>query len=559
MATSTWQGELFPAEDASGRAERTVVVNGRCSIRTRAGYRVVTVRDAPVAHYAVGDRMAEAYAMVILAEQHEAKQTEIAAAFDCDPRTVRRYQRRFEAGGLAALGRGSGYPKGSARLAPSCCQLVNDWKAEGTSNREIARRLAVSETAVRKLLRRLGWKPDTGRQLTFDLEPAPANPNLSGSRSGPASTESEHTRPGSQGSAADVDSGLCGTDTCTTEPPAVSFDTDPMDRSFDRVMARLGLLDDAAPLFAPAPQVPGAGVLLAVPALVDSGVFRIATEICGSIRPAFYGLRTSLVTLLLMALLRIKRPEGLKEHSPRVLGRLLGLDRAPEVKTLRRKLARLAAFGRAADFGRALAEHRVATRGHAMGFLYVDGHVRAYHGKHPLPKTHLTRIRLAMPATTDYWVNDAAGEPLFVVTTEANRGLVKVLPGILDEVRTLVGDRRVTVIFDRGGWSPKLFKELIGKGFDIMTYRKGRCRRVRSSCFSAYEAVLDGREVRYVLADTGTHLEYGPRHARKRLHLRQVTRLAEDGHQTPIITSRRELRAIEVAYRNSREGPMSSE
>ncbi len=40
-----------------------------------------------------------------------------------------------------------------------------------------------------------------------------------------------------------------------------------------------------------------------------------------------------------LALLRIKRPEALKEHAPPRLGRLLGLDRAPEVKTLRCKLA----------------------------------------------------------------------------------------------------------------------------------------------------------------------------------------------------------------------------
>ena len=66
-----------------------------------------------------------------------------------------------------------------------------------------------------------------------------------------------------------------------------------------------------------------------------------------------------------MALMRIKRPEGLKEHSPEDLGRLLGLDRAPEVKTVGRKLARLAAYGRAAEFGRALAERRVQSRGHA--------------------------------------------------------------------------------------------------------------------------------------------------------------------------------------------------
>ena len=103
--------------------------------------------------------------------------------------------------------------------------------------------------------------------------------------------------------------------------------------------------------------------------------------------------------------------------------RLLGLDRAPEVKTLRRKLARLAAHGRAAEFGRALAQRRVAQRGAAIGFLYVDGHVRVYHGQHRLPKAHVAQMRLSMPATSDYWVNDTEGDPLFVVTAEANASL----------------------------------------------------------------------------------------------------------------------------------------
>jgi hypothetical protein len=92
----------------------------------------------------------------------------------------------------------------------------------------------------------------------------------------------------------------------------------------------LGLLDDAAPLFRSGTHVPRAGVLLAVPALVNSDVFTIAQKIYGSIGPAFYGLRTTLLTLLLIALLRIKRPEALKEHVPQDLGRVLGLDRHPK-------------------------------------------------------------------------------------------------------------------------------------------------------------------------------------------------------------------------------------
>jgi hypothetical protein len=263
----------------------------------------------------------------------------------------------------------------------------------------------------------------------------------------------------------------------------------------------------------------------------------------GSIGPAFYGLRTTFIALLLMALLRIKRPEALKEHSPDDLGRVLGLDRAPEVKTLRRKLSRLAALGRATDFGRALAQKRVADRGAAMGFLYIDGHVRVYHGKRTLPKTHVARRRLAMPATTDYWVNDVTGDPVFVVTAEANAGMVKMLPGVLEQVRALVGERRITIVFDRGGFSPKLFLRLIADGFDILTYCKGPTRRVARSSFTLHEEVIDGRKVSYTLADQGVRLLAG------KLRLRQVTRLSEDGHQTPVLTSRRDLSAVEVAFR----------
>ena len=147
------------------------------------------------------------------------------------------------------------------------------------------------------------------------------------------------------------------------------MDNDPSDRRFDRLMAYLGLLDDAAPLFRPGTAISGAGVLLAMPALVAGGVIECAREVYGSIGPAFFGLRTTIVSLVLMALLRIKRPEGLKERPPDTLGRILGLDRAPEVKTLRRKLRRLAGLGRSTRFGRAPAERRVAARGALMGFL----------------------------------------------------------------------------------------------------------------------------------------------------------------------------------------------
>jgi hypothetical protein len=173
----------------------------------------------------------------------------------------------------------------------------------------------------------------------------------------------------------------------------------------------------------------------------------------------------------------------------------------------------------------------------------VDGHVRVYHGQHALPKAHVARMRISLPATSDYWVNDMAGDPLLVVTAEANAGLVKMLPGILHQVRALVGQRRVTVVFDRGGYSLKLFQQMLAAGFDLLTYRKGRYPRIPRKRFQECRTRRDGRTITYVLADQEVRLLKG------KLRLRQVTRLMENDHQTPILTSRRDLTAARVACR----------
>lgn len=61
--------------------------------------------------------------------------------------------------------------------------------------------------------------------------------------------------------------------------------------------------------------------------------------------------------------------------------------------------------------------------------------------------------------------------------------------------------------------------------------------------FVLRKARLDGRSVKYLLFDQPIRLLKG------KLRLRQVTRLSENGHQTPVLTSRWDLLDIVVAYR----------
>ena len=57
-------------------------------------------------------------------------------------------------------------------------------------------------------------------------------------------------------------------------------------------------------------------------------------------------------------------------------------------------------------------------------FFYVDGHVRVYHGDLAnLPKRFVSREKLCLSGTTEFWVNDQQGLPLMVVTGELNEKL----------------------------------------------------------------------------------------------------------------------------------------
>lgn len=494
--------------DVKIRSE-TIPINGRCTLKKGNSLFVVYVSGLPMHQWAVSDRMAETYAMVSLIQCGYADQNEVARAFEYSVRTLRRKQRSFESEGLSGLNNSVGRPAGSKSIPNPMAKTAKTLRHQGISVRDIARRLCVSKSIVSKWTKYLDKKPV--KDISNDSE----------------TIENKRLRK-----------------TTNASKVNTTLDKDPRSRDYDRMLARLGLLNDAAPIFASGRHIPWAGVLLAVPALVQSGIFSVADKVYGHIGPAFYGLRTTIVTLLLMSLLRVKRPEGLKEHAPYKLGRIIGLDRAPEVKTLRRKLIRLAAYEKAEVFGKQLAKKRVKQHGKALGFLYIDGHVRVYHGLRRLMKTYVTRMRLALPATTDYWVNDQCGDPLFVVTAELNASLTKMLPELLKEIRALAGKRRVTIVFDRGGWSPKLFVKMIADGFDILTYRKGKWRRIPKKQFKICTKRIEGRKISYNLNDRNIRLLKG------KLHLRQITRLSENKkHQTAIVTSRTDLPAVVIAYR----------
>ena len=334
-----------------------------------------------------------------------------------------------------------------------------------------------------------------------------------------------------------------------------------LDRSVDRMLARLGKLQDAEPLFAPCHRLSCAGAFLAVAVLAEDPYLRISQRFYRPFPAAFYGRRTMLITLMLMVLLRIKRPEQLRRHHVLMLGRVLGLDRTPEVKTVRRNLRHFENQGGASELMGQIAKARVADYDGEMRIIDVDGHMAAYSGKVKIGETYDPRCRRVSKGHTASWVNLPGKCPLFAVQSAFNAGLTKALPSVLEQARKVTGKKRLWCAFDRGGYNVELFEQLIKEDYDILTYRKGAYAPVPESEFKREKTLINDREYEfapyettvelkvYEQVDRGPEKKPGYRDTGRYLSLREIRILRPDGKQTALLTSIKttEASAVQLA------------
>ncbi|MHB1511085.1 MAG: putative transposase [Acidimicrobiales bacterium] len=454
-----------------------------------------------------GDATGRRLAAVQLVNSESARQRQVADAFGVHENSLLRWRSAYRTGGVAALVTDRPGPRGPSKLTEAKRTEIVALRASGLSLVAVAERAGVST--------------DTVRRATV----------VPGTRSAP------DAQPEEKGSGS------------TEETACLVPLASPMQRTGERALARFGMINDAPPVICQGASLPMLGTLLILPALAATGLLEIAARVYGARAAAFYSLRSLVCSIVFACLLGEPRAEGFTRLSPKDLGRLVGLDRGPEVTTIRRRIEELAQMGRADRLLDGLARHHTEAHPEATGIFYVDGHVRAYHGGREAPKAHVARIRLAMPAELDTWVCDGLGDGVLCWNAPPGASLVGELRTVAGEVRALVGDdARPTICFDRGGWSPKLFKELTLAGFDILTYRKKPAPPELRRAFRPYTHTdTHGHEHHYLLADRKVSISYDG--GRRRFTCRQITRLdPETGHQTQVLTTRADEDPALVAH-----------
>jgi len=325
--------------------------------------------------------------------------------------------------------------------------------------------------------------------------------------------------------------------------------------TMDRLAAMVGDISEVSLDFEASESVPNAGVLFALPALLSLGLLHNTNKYF-QLPKGYYGLASIFLLLAFMALARIKSVERLRYCAPGEWGKILGLDRIPEVRTLREKLKILSTEGECTQWGADLCDQWMAADLSSAAMLYIDGHVRVYHGSQTkLPKHHVARERLCLRATTDYWVNAMDGQPFFYINKEVDPGLIQVVEGeIVPRLEQEVPAQptteqldndpllsRFTLIFDREGYSPALLLRLKKKRIACITYHKYPGENWSETEFAKQQVKLvTGEVVEMALAERGTWLG-------KKLWVREIRKLTENGHQTSIISTHYTMDFIRIS------------
>lgn len=323
-------------------------------------------------------------------------------------------------------------------------------------------------------------------------------------------------------------------------------------RHEERAMAALGKLAEAPTFFDAHQSVQYGGALLSLPALESQGLGTLL-ETYDEFEQGYYGLRHVVLLLSLMALCRIKTPEQLKNHAPGELGKLLGLDRAPEVKCLRKKINRLVAQKKAQLTQEKLLSYWLGNQW--TDLFYVDGHVRVYHGhKAQLPKRYVSRQKLCLAGSMEYWVHDQQGLPLLSVVGELSQKLKgaiteQLLPILMEQTHPFVSEQlltdqpelpRFTLVFDREAYEPAFFGQLWeAHRVAVITYRKNVTDLWEEECFSEMEITM--------ISQTDTMRICEKEIVLSGHNFREIRCLSENGHQTSIITNNKVLGTASIA------------
>jgi transposase len=486
-------------------------INDFISVQSENGFWYYFVGLNPVFSHDEKDQASFRMFTSQLIASGQCRNIDVIKAFGVSPNSVKRGVKKYKTGGNKAFfqprkGRGGGVL--TETVKKECQELLDN----GWSRQNICEKLNIKYDTLRKAIA-------SGRLH---------EPNMNKTSVKHGSSKSERT-------VEDAKAGEGMGVACT--------------RTVERTLASMGRLDQANIEFENSLDVTMGGVLCSLPSLEAFGLYR-HLDMLPQLPSGYYNNLHIITVLAFMFLCRIKAIEQLRFQPAGEMGKLIGLDRIPEVKTMREKLKILSEDNAVHEWAGQLSKDWMDSAPDMAGVLFIDGHVSLYFGKKTkLPKRYVSRLQLCMSGTSFYYVNDILGQPFFYIEKAIDPGMLKTLendivPRLLKEVPGQPSEEelkanplqhRFILVFDREGYSPGFFKRM-WKNHRIacISYHKFPDDIWDEKEFDTHEAKMpQGEVIEMELAERGALI--GSKKDPK-IWVREVRKLTKSGHQTSIIT-----------------------
>ena len=370
---------------------------------------------------------------------------EVAQLFGLRHEYVSRLCKRAREEGSAGLVGERGRPRSLDAAGVSRAHARSD---AGRSGAEIARELGVSEATISRLLARRSRV--SLEQLALVEQPGVVD----------GETKLEEV----------ADAARCDgpAETPSAEPSenaeSIAGEDEQGDEEATSSHARLEVIEEGTR------ESRYAGAMLLHGFLDRAGASTVLAALSGP-RARAYGAASVVLAATFGFALGSSSAEGTKHLLTGDAGAVIGLARFPHLRTLRPRLSGLADGIDPLALQCALAKAMLDADEEAVEVFFVDDHFVAYAGAAPVQKGWNTRRRHAEPGRDDTVIVDEAWRAI-CFSSGAPSGLSQTMLAPLDQLRSIISERKVMIGFDRGGAYPKVFAELTRRGFDFVTYRR---------------------------------------------------------------------------------------
>ncbi len=484
---------------AEAEPDRIWFGRGGCVEQHDDGTHAVFVRGELLGIYAGDDVATRDMYIAVVTEQ--ASREELARAFRVSLATVGRVVTRFNRGGARAVadyGRRGGWTVRTPRLVERLTELFEKGVGPRAAHRAVAKH--ASYGTVHAIHRE--WS--AGRAGVGAKAPPPAQASLALVASSEAEERVVEAEPATPAEVA----------------PSAAIPGEPT-------------LEEVAPPTGAVVQHVGSWLMLG--GLREIGFHDLGAQHRGQ-GVAAASLRTAIDAAAISLALGEGSVEGVRRLATPTMETLLRHPGGVTASWVRRVLHEFADVS-AKPFTEAMARRLLSRTGEGEDrvFLYVDNHLRPYTGEHVIRKGWRMQDKRAVPGTTDYYVHDEEGCPLWRMSTTSHDSLSAWLMPVVEFAQLSLGEEVTPVLFfDRGGAFPETMAELRDAGAEFVTYERKPYRELGATEFKESLSITlvskPRRPVRIAYTEAPQkYLRFG------RGRVRRIALLMPDGAQVNLL------------------------